>query len=871
MMTSSGLATVGHDVDDRTAGDGARRRCGRADPLTASGDRVDNNSVTSLLERWARETPNSVAIIGVQPSLTVTYGELRDRAFGLAADLLDRGVGRKDVVLVSMPAGPEYLVAILGCMAIGVCAPVNPAYTVAELSRYAADSGAAAVVTDGAEGGSAGILAAELGLSVVRPGRRSAAAPHEPLSTADAALLLHTAGTTARPKQVPLSHANLLAAAANVVSSLSLTPADRCLDVMPLFHSHGLIGAALASLVAGGSVVCTPGVDPRRVVQWAQDTECTWYTAAPTVHRLVLGAPGDWKGFRLLRSASAPLPPQLAEQLERRFDAPMIEVYGMTESYQIAANPLPPGERRRGSVGLATGTQIAVLDASGEVQTHGEGEVLVRGAALFGGYSVPSEANDDAFVGSWFRTGDMGRIDDDGYLFITGRVKDQINRAGEKISPREVEEAILDHPDVVDVLVFGVPDEVLGEDVGCAVVTASGSHLDPGDLRVHLRPRLASFKVPRQVVSVKEIPKSETGKPLRRAFVEEFMARTEGRQHPTALSGAGPADADVLTRLARIWQTVLFLDSPPRPDDSFFDLGGDSLAVMAMVVEIEEAFGVDLPLVDVHSVPTFAELAARVQRLASVGPDDSLLRSYQRGGGETSLVLVPGQFGLAVGLNRIADAVGAGPDIYLFDYPGHRVGQVPLETISGIADHLLGAIEQAQLRGRLVLYGNSMGGWVALEAARRLEARGHPPLLVGIGDMYSPAFNVDTRSTRPTARVMARNLVARARRRLRGGVSAAGGAVRGAAELRADAVQRASDRARRAYRPHPYGGDLAVFVTPARGSKFGETLGYERHVTGRLISVQVTGEHSTMHVEQAVPIGRWLGEAIDSMGSRGTR
>lgn len=838
--------------------------------MTARGDdRVEITSVSTLLERWARETPDSVAIIGVEPSLAVTYQELRDLSFGLAADLLDRGVGRKDVVMVSMSAGPEYLVAVLGCMAVGVCVPVNPAYTVAELSRYAADSGAAAVVTGSGGAGAVDTLAGDLGLPVLHLGRRSPALTGEPATASDAALLLHTAGTTARPKQVPLSHANLLAAAANVVSSLALTPADRCLDVMPLFHSHGLIGAALASLAAGGSVVCTPGVDPRRVVHWARDTECTWYTAAPTVHRLVLGAPGDWSGFRLLRSASAPLPPQLSEHLERRFVAPMIEVYGMTESYQIAANPLPPGERRRGSVGLATGTQIAVLDRSGQVRPHGEGEVLVKGAALFEGYSVPSEANDDAFIGSWFRTGDIGRVDDEGYLFITGRVKDQINRAGEKISPREVEEAILDHPDVVDALVFGVPDEMLGEDVACAVVTASGAPLEPSDLRAHLGRRLASFKVPRQVVSVKEIPKSETGKPLRRAFVEEFTAPEGGKRHPAATPVV--AHSDVLAPLARIWQSVLFRESPPEPDDSFFDLGGDSLAVMAMVVQIEETFGVDLPLVDVHSVPTLKELAARVQRLATIGSDDSLLRRYQLGGDATSLILVPGQFGLAVGLNRIADAVGAGPDIYLFDYPGHRPGQVPLETISSIADHLVGAMEHAQLRGRLVLYGNSMGGWVALEAARRLEAGGHPPLLVGIGDMYSPAFNVGTRDTRPPARVMARNLMVRARRGLRRGGSASRGAVAGTAERRADAVQHASDRARRAYRPHSYGGDIAVFVTPARGSKFGETLGYERHVTGRLTSIQVSGEHSTMHVEQAVPIGWWLGEAIGATGSRGTR
>jgi acyl-CoA synthetase (AMP-forming)/AMP-acid ligase II len=223
------------------------------------------------------------------------------------------------------------------------------------------------------------------------------------------ALLLHTAGTTARPKQVPLTHANLTAAAGNVVDSLELTVADRCLNVMPLFHSHGLIGAALSTLRAGGSIACARGMDPRRFLSWATDLGCTWYTAASTVHHLVVEAPGEWKGLRFMRSASGPLPPQVAVALEERFGAPMIEVYGMTEAYQIAANPLPPGERRLGTVGRPTGTDVAVLGTDGGVRVTGaEGEIVVRGPAVFGGYSVPPEANDGAFVNGWFRTGDRG-------------------------------------------------------------------------------------------------------------------------------------------------------------------------------------------------------------------------------------------------------------------------------------------------------------------------------------------------------------------------------------------------------------------------------------------------------------------------------
>ena len=824
-------------------------------------------NIGELIESSRARSGDSV-ILGVGSGSDLSHDELCVRLRGCKKLLRSHGVGPSDTVLVSMPNGPDSLVAILGVMSAAICAPMNPAYTEEELEALADDLLPKAVVVDRKEEGPAVRLALSRGLTLVRFSLEASGPVGDPDleegPDEDAvALILHTAGTTARPKQVPLSHGNLVAAARNVVSSLNLTPKDRCLNVMPLFHSHGLLGAALSALAAGGSVVCTPGMDQRHFFEWAERFACTWYTAASTVHRLVLDAPGSWDGFRFMRSASGPLPPQLARELEARCGAPMIEVYGMTEAYQIAANPLPPGERRFGSVGLATGTEISILGPDGVVLSEGEGEILVRGPAVFKGYASPVNANDHAFIDGWFRTGDLGALGSDDYLTITGRLKEQINRAGEKISPREVEEVALDHPSIVEAVVFGVPDHVLGEDIVLAVVLEPGASLDVPGLRTQLGSRLAAYKVPRRIIAVEGIPKSDAGKPQRSRLSDEYAAGRFGGG-PIVEAEAPSQLRSVEQQLARIWVAVLNLASPPRPGDRFFDLGGDSLAVMGLVAGIEEVFGVDLPLLQVHQVPSLRELACQIEELSTATPSESLLVRYSQGANDSSVILIPGQFGLAVGLDLIADAIGVGPTIYLYDYPGHRAGQRPASTIEEIAAPLVSAVQDLGVGGRLVLYGNSMGGWVALEAARVLAAHGQMPDLVAIGDMFSPIFNVEKAGVRPRLHLRVVNVLVRIGRRLRllQRDTRQGGDVSSLAERRRAAVSAASESARRANRPHPYSGDVLVISTAPRAAKFGESLGYERHVTGRIRTVAVAGGHSEMHREQATVIGRALAEQL---------
>jgi acyl-CoA synthetase (AMP-forming)/AMP-acid ligase II len=289
---------------------------------------------------------------------------------------------------------------------------------------------------------------------------------------------------------------------------------------MPLFHIHGLAAAVLATLSSGGSVFCTPGFDALKFFGWMRDAQPTWYSAVPTMHQTIVARSqrnGDvvtGSRLRFVRSSSAALPPRLMDALERVFDCPAIEAYGMTEAaHQMASNPLPPSPRKPGSVGIAAGPELAVMSEDGRLLPTGHGgEIVIRGDNVTGGYVANPEANAGAFVDGWFRTGDCGHFDDDGYLRLTGRLKEIINRGGEKISPREVDEVLLDHPAVDQAVAFALPHPVLGEDVGAVVVLRDGAEASEQSLRSHVASRLADFKVPRRVVFVADIPKGPTGK-----------------------------------------------------------------------------------------------------------------------------------------------------------------------------------------------------------------------------------------------------------------------------------------------------------------------------------------------------------------------
>ena len=475
--------------------------------------------------------------IGAPGRPWLTYAGLKKVADDTIATLNGVGIGRGDRVAMVVPNGPEMASSFIAVASGCSSAPLNPAYRADEFEFYLDDLKPKAVIVQHGMDSPVRAMAQKVSVPIIelmptpdapagtftldaaalKPGRAARPGVSE---GAEIALVLHTSGTTARPKIVPLSAANLAASARHIGVALALTPADRCLNIMPLFHIHGLIAAVLSSLGAGASVSCTPGFNALRFFAWLEEVKPTWYTAVPTMHQTILARLGrntetaKAAKLRLIRSSSASLPPQVMTELEAAFGCPVIESYGMTEaSHQMASNALPPGKRKPGAVGLAAGPKVAIMDEAGAFLPQGTiGEVVIQGPNVTAGYDNNPDANLKAFANGWFRTGDQGRFDEDGFLFLTGRLKEIINRGGEKISPIEIDTILMDHPAVEQVVTFAIPHAKLGEEVGAVVVLRAGQEATERELRDFVSKRAADFKVPRKVVFVTEIPKGATGK-----------------------------------------------------------------------------------------------------------------------------------------------------------------------------------------------------------------------------------------------------------------------------------------------------------------------------------------------------------------------
>jgi oxalate---CoA ligase len=449
------------------------------------------------------------------------------------------GIGRNDRVAIVLPNGPEMATCFMSCASGVTSAPLNPAYRADEFEFYLSDLHARALIVEKGSTSAAVEVAQKMRVRVIdliADSERGAGYFHLQPRDGDTAtgqaertgyaepedisMVLHTSGTTSRPKIVPLSQSNLVASATNIRNSLQFTAEDCGLNVMPLFHIHGLIAGVLAPLAAGSQVFCTPGFNALKFFSWMDEANPTWYTAVPTMHQAIVSrAKGNQEviarnPLRFMRSSSSSMPPQVIAELEQVFGAPLIEAYGMTEAtHQMASNPMPPAVRKPGKVGIAAGPEIAIMDNDGALLPRGGlGEIVIRGANVTAGYENNPKANDEAFEHGWFRTGDQGVMDDEGYISITGRLKEIINRGGEKVSPREVDEILMDHPAVAQVVCFGMPHPKLGEEVAAVVVLREGQQVTERELQAFVSSRAAEYKVPKKILFMDEIPKGATGK-----------------------------------------------------------------------------------------------------------------------------------------------------------------------------------------------------------------------------------------------------------------------------------------------------------------------------------------------------------------------
>jgi acyl-CoA synthetase (AMP-forming)/AMP-acid ligase II/acyl carrier protein len=597
---------------------------------------MSTDTIFSLIKSQAENKPDFPAILSLDRE-PLTYSGLFKQMLGTIQDLNESGVGRGDRVALALPNGPEMAIVFLAVAACASCAPLNPNYRNTEFDFYLTDLKARALIVMDGINSPALEVAVQRNIPVFRlipeksgsarsfklaGDKQGVSRDSEAPGLADIALILHTSGTTSRPKMVPLSQRNLSISAQNIASALQLSTQDRCLNIMPLFHIHGLMAGLLASLKSGGSVACTPGFYAPHFFDWLEQFQPTWYTAVPTMHQTILERAAENQArvphsrLRFLRSSSAPLAPQVMSSLERVFDAPFIEAYGMTEaSHQIASNPLPPGIRKPGSVGLPAGPDIAIMsEEDNTLLARGQtGEIVIRGDNIMHGYDSTTDINDRAFSDGWFRTGDLGSFDEDGYLFINGRLKEIINRGGEKISPREIDEVLLEHPAVAQALSFAVNDPQLGEDIAAAVVLHDPAVTEK-ELRHYLGERLADHKVPRQIVILEDIPKGPTGKPQRIGLAKKLGLDD---RVPPKQSLAEPFLSPVSEtemKLAGIWCEVLKLERVSI-NHRFIERGGDSMTAMQMINRVGEWIGATISIVDFFEAQTIQEQAKLIDRL----------------------------------------------------------------------------------------------------------------------------------------------------------------------------------------------------------------------------------------------------------------
>jgi acyl-CoA synthetase (AMP-forming)/AMP-acid ligase II len=486
---------------------------------------------------------DSTAIILPETNTRVTYGKLREQIQEMANTLAALGIQPGDRVATSLTNGLPAIVSFVAASMAGTAAPLNPGYRQDEVNFYLEDTSAKLLLAPAEGMDDARKAAADRKVPVytlemdetgyVRIAGASAngkkVGPPDPEAVA---LVLHTSGSTGRPKRVPIKHRNIAASARNIVATYDLSTQDTALCVMPLFHVHGLVASTISTLASGGQLVVPAKFNALSFWRTVRDNKVTWYSAVPTIHSMLLSRAGDTRPegtetLRFIRSCSAALPADMMAKMEDVFGAPVLEAYGMTEaSHQMASNPRPPKAHKGSSVGPATGIQIGIM-TDGKLLPQGErGEVVIKGPNVVDGYENNPEANATSYVDGWFRTGDQGYLDEEGYLFLTGRLKEMINRGGEKIGPREIDEVLLQCPSVNEAIAFGVPHKSWGEEVAAAVTLKEGVTATEAEILAFCKERLADFKRPKKIYIVDAIPRTATGK-IARGSVAKALAGGE--------------------------------------------------------------------------------------------------------------------------------------------------------------------------------------------------------------------------------------------------------------------------------------------------------------------------------------------------------
>lgn len=734
-------------------------------------------TIYCALRAAKRHYGHKPALLGINRTL-LNHKGLIAQIEQTVVHLNQAGIGRGDTIAIVLTNGPDAASCCLAVAAGATAAPISVGSTGPQFKEHFAALKAKAVIVNEDGDPTAVRVAQEMGIPVIRLfadrntpagifsldlGNMSNTATKNPgyAAPGDVALLMRTTGSTGRPKLAPLTHSNVCAGATNNARHLQLTAADRCLCVTGMFFTQGILVSVFSPLMMGGSTISTPGFDPVKFFPWLDEFRPTWYAAPTAMQRSILNRAAlhmdvvSRAHLRVIRCSSAPADADLIAQVEDLFGAPLLDSYGMTEaSSTIVGVPMPPGQRKPGSVGIAVGSElgceVAIVNEKGVFLPPDEiGEIVARGPNIIGAYQADASINQSSFLNGWLRTGDLGRIDRDGYVFLTGRIKELINRGGEKISPVEIDAAFHAHPAVAEAMTFAIPDKRLGEEIGVAVVLRNG-HMPSRQLERQLREsaasRLTIGQQPRNIVFVKEIPKSATGKALRLGLAEKLgvtgSVQEEKDAQPAAAAGNAPIpDGIVEMLLLQIWEDVLGR-RPLGIHDDFFDCGGDSLLAVQLLIRIEDTFRKKLTVASLLEAPTVARMTSLLGESRSSGYNfgPSKIISVRASGSLPPLFIL----GLQPLFHPMIRSLSDGIPVFGLSFPDPAALSVPF-LMEEIASRQVEALRRFRPEGPYALAGWCNDGILAYEMAQQLRAQGEEVLFVAMIDAFNPEWKYERR------------------------------------------------------------------------------------------------------------------------------
>lgn len=740
-------------------------------------DRIKYNLLT---------TPHSSAIHTTHLG-SLSFFDLNEQINYTINVLSQAGISRESRVAVILPQGPQMAITCLAVSCISSCVPLNPDYTSIEFKQLFSTLGVTALITQSGVCDQVLTLAKEINLSVftldgkkdqtagtfklgILKSRNATSQKSKPLefsTSDDIAFVLHTSGSTSAPKVVPLTHQNIIASVDNLASSLNLSSNDVCLNMMPLYHVGALVDLLIAPLSVGGSVICATNMSAKTFFELTEEFKPTWYQGVPAMLRDIASESNQDNrkaynnNFRFIRSVSAPLPGKTYDLLEKVFEVPVIEIYGMSEtSGLITSNTLSPSGRKKGSVGRVDRTEVIILDESGNSsKPEKKGEIIVCGENVISGYEASREINESAFLGKCLKTGDEGYFDNEGFLFITGRLKEIINRGGEKISPREIDDVLLSCPEIKDAAAFPISHETLGEEVAAAIVLAKSSQLTDSTIITYCSQQLAYFKIPRIIYFRDKLPRTSGGK-LKRHELQQLY---DASNIPQSDSQYRKPENDLERALVDLWEKILKVKNIGL-DDNFFDLGGDSLSAFTFIHDLHEKMHIQIQVSVLFNSPTIGELESHLRNNAEFEVDNNIRNKFLPGNvyqqltkymagwqgerwHEDSLIVGKNTLGTKKPLFWIVN--GYGEFEQLAKHIGHNqpiygmrtlyeTGLKSIENNQALSQQYVSELRDIQAQGPYNIGGYCEGANIAFEMARLLEKEGETISLLAMQDKFIP-------------------------------------------------------------------------------------------------------------------------------------